>query len=133
MNWLEKHLLDMNDIDAPMVPYAADLSLMSETAAGLQKQLNALASFCEERQLTVNQHDKGGSRQSDMPGFKFVLNGAVVERVVSYEYLGFVARHQSNDVSDKLSSGSSQEGNVCHVAAVCTSWRHGPCYAVPAI
>ena len=59
---LEKHLLNMTDIDAPslmgvMVPlllYADDLILMSESAAGLQKQLDALASFCEERQLTVN-------------------------------------------------------------------------------
>ena len=52
----------MTDIDAPtlkgvMVPLllcADDLILMSESAAGLQKQLDALASFCEERQLTVN-------------------------------------------------------------------------------
>ena len=52
----------MTDIDAPtlmgvMVPlllYADDLILMSESAAGLQKQSNALASFCEECQLTVN-------------------------------------------------------------------------------
>ena len=59
---LEKHLLNMPDIGAPtlmgvMVPlllYADDLILMSESAAGLQKQLDALASFCEERQLTVN-------------------------------------------------------------------------------
>ena len=59
---LEKHLLNMPDIDAPtlmgvMVPlllHADDLILMSESAAGLQKQLDALASFCEERQLTVN-------------------------------------------------------------------------------
>ena len=59
---LEKHLLDTADIDAPtlmgvMVPlllYADDLMLMSESMAGLQKQLNAPASFCEQRQLTVN-------------------------------------------------------------------------------
>ena len=37
-----------------MLMYADDLILMSESAAGLQKQLDALASFCEERQLTVN-------------------------------------------------------------------------------
>ena len=51
----------MTDIDAPtlkgvMVPLllcADDLILMSESVAGLQKQLDALASFCEERQLTV--------------------------------------------------------------------------------
>ena len=38
----------------PLLLYADDLSLMSERAAGLQKQLNALLSFCEESQLTVN-------------------------------------------------------------------------------
>ena len=45
---LEKHLLETADIDAPtlmgvMVPlllYADDLILMSESASGLQKQLN---------------------------------------------------------------------------------------------
>ena len=59
---LEKHLLETADIDAPtlmgvMVPlllYADDLILMSESASGLQKQLDALASFCEELQVTVN-------------------------------------------------------------------------------
>ena len=46
----------------PLLLYADDLILMSESAAGLQKQLDALASFCEERQLTVNLHqNKGGS------------------------------------------------------------------------
>ncbi len=96
---LEKHLLDTADIDAPtlmgvMVPlllYADDLILMSESAAGLQKQLDALASFCEERQLTVNLSKTKvvvfEHRRSDVSDF--VLNGAVVERVESYKYLGF--------------------------------------------
>ena len=60
---LEKHLLETADIDAPtlmgvMVPlllYADDLNLMSESASGLQKQLDALASFCEQRQLSARQ------------------------------------------------------------------------------
>ena len=59
---LEKLLLETAGIDAPMllgtlVPlllYADDLILMSTTAAGLQKQLDVLALFCEIRQLTVN-------------------------------------------------------------------------------
>ena len=54
---LEKHLLATLDIDAPtlrgvLVPlllYADDLILMSTSAAGLQKQLDALASFCDQR------------------------------------------------------------------------------------
>ncbi len=63
---LEKHLLETADIDAPklmgvMVPlllYADDLILMSESASGLQKQLDALASFCEQRQLTISARQK---------------------------------------------------------------------------
>ena len=65
---------------------------MSENAAGLQKQLDALASFCEERQLTVNLSKTKvvvfEHRQSDVPDF--VLNGAVVERVESYKYLALL-------------------------------------------
>ena len=38
----------------PLLLYADDLILMSTTAAGLQKQLDALASFCKSRELTVN-------------------------------------------------------------------------------
>ena len=76
----------------PLLLYADDLILMSESASGLQKQLDALASFCEQRQLTVNLSKTKvvvfEARQSDVCGF--VLSGAVVERVESYKYLGFV-------------------------------------------
>ena len=59
---LEKHLLETADIDAPtlravcvpLLLYADDFILMSTTAAGLELQLNALASFCGQRRLTVN-------------------------------------------------------------------------------
>ena len=45
----------------PLLLYADDQILMSESAAGLQKELHALASFCEQRQLTVNlSKNKGG-------------------------------------------------------------------------
>ena len=91
----------MSDIDAPtlmgvMVPLllcANDLILMSESAAGLQKQSDALASCCEGRQLTVNLSKTEvvvfEHRQSDLPDF--VLKGAVVERVPAErcKYLGF--------------------------------------------
>ena len=62
MHGLEKHLLESADIDAPdlmgvtvpLLLYADDLNLMSETASGFQRQLDALASFCEQRLLTVS-------------------------------------------------------------------------------
>ena len=100
---LEKHLLETTGTDAPtlkgvMVPlllYADDLILMSETAAGLPKQLDALASFCEQRQPTVNISKTkvvNLEARRNMPDF--VLNGR--ERVQSYKYLGLVFRATRN-------------------------------------
>lgn len=59
---LEKRLLEQVDIDAltlrgvlvPSLLYADGLILMSTSAAGLQKQLEALASSRDRRQLTVH-------------------------------------------------------------------------------
>ena len=105
---LEKHLLGTADIDAPtlrgvLVPlllYADDLILMSTSEAGLQKQLDALANFCEQRQLTVNLSKTKivvfESQQSQV--VDFVLNDAVVERVESYKYLGFTL-HATKDMT----------------------------------
>ena len=99
---VDKHLPETADLDAPtlrrvLVPlllYADDLILMSTTAAGLQKQLDALASFCDQRHLTVNLSktkimifEAWHSHVEDL-----VLNGTVVERVESYKYLGFTFR-----------------------------------------
>ena len=38
----------------PLLQYADDLTIMTTTPAGLQRQLNALQLVCEQRQLTVN-------------------------------------------------------------------------------
>ncbi len=65
---------------------------VSVSASGLQKQLDALASFCEQRQLTVNLSKSKvvvfEARQSDVRDF--VLSDAIVECVESYKCLGFV-------------------------------------------
>ena len=59
---LEQHLMDTLGHDAPslsgvlilLLLYADDLTIMSTTTAGLQRQLNALQLFCEQWQLSVN-------------------------------------------------------------------------------
>ena len=65
---------------------------MSKSASGLQQQLDALASFCGQRLLTVHLSKTKvvvfETLRSAMCDFR--LNGAVVERVDSYKYLGFV-------------------------------------------
>ncbi len=56
VNGLEKHLLETADIDtpvlygisAPLLLYADDLILMSTSPEGLQRQLDALASFSSQ-------------------------------------------------------------------------------------
>lgn len=105
---LEQHLLQTVGIDAPtlsalgqLVPlllYADDLILMSTTAKGLQKQLDALASFCHLRQLDVN-HSKTKvvifeTRHTDCQ--EFIYNGISVERQSSYKYLGFTFHATKN-------------------------------------
>ena len=95
---LEQHLMDTLGHDAPslsgaLIPlllYADDLTILSTTPAGLQRQLNALQLFCEQRQLTVNLAKTKvvtfGSRARCQA---FMFNGNEVERVQSYKYLGF--------------------------------------------
>ena len=71
---------------------------MSTTAQGLQKQLDALASFSHYRQLDVN-HSKTKvvifeTRHSGCQ--EFIYNGIPVERQTSYKYLGFTFHATKN-------------------------------------
>ena len=79
-------------IMVPPLLGADDLILMSESTAGLQKQLDATASFCEQRQLAVILSKTKvvalGAQRSNVPDF--VLDSTLVERVDSYKYPGFV-------------------------------------------
>ena len=107
---LEQHLMDTLGHDAPslsgvLIPplYADDLTIMSTTPEGLQRQLNALQLFCEQRPLNVNLAKTKvvtfGSRAT-CQAFTFTDNE--VERVQSYncKYLGFTLH-----ATKKLSHG----------------------------
>ena len=72
--------------------YADDLIIMFTTAAGLQRQLDALQQFCHQRQLSVNlAKTKVVTFGSKAACQAFVFNSNEVERVESYKYLGLVA------------------------------------------
>ena len=95
---LEQHLMDTVGHDAPslsgvLIPlllYADDLIIMSTTAAGLQRQLDALQQFCQQRQLSVNlSKTKVVTFGSKAACQAFIFNSNEVERVESYKYLGF--------------------------------------------
>ena len=64
------------------------------TPAELQRQLNALQLFCEQRQLTVNLAKTkvvtfGSRARCQLSLQTFTFNGNEVERVQLYKYLGF--------------------------------------------
>ena len=141
---LERHLLETADIDAyaptlrgvlvPLLLYADDLILMSTTAVGLQKQLDALASFCDQRQLTVNLSKTKvvvfEPRRSDVA--HFVLNGAVVEKRESYKYLGFVF-HATKNMSVGTSYLVAAGRKAMFATTKCRSGHQGSCSAMQAI
>ena len=82
----------LGGILAQSLMYANDLVLMSTTPEGLQQQLDALASFCEQRQLTVN-FSKAKvvifeALKSDCK--EFVFSGTTVKRHDEYRHFGFV-------------------------------------------
>ena len=103
---LEKRLLETVGIDAPallgvltpLLLYADDLILMSTSKEGLQRQLDVLASFCEQRLLTVNLSKTKivifeAQRSQCEP---FLFNNRAVERQQEYKYLGFVFHATKN-------------------------------------
>lgn len=74
-----------------MLLCADNLILMPTTAAGLQRELNALPGFCAEHQLTVNLSKTDivvfDTRRSDC--IDFIFNVKPVERAICYRYSGF--------------------------------------------
>ena len=88
----------------PLLLYADDLIIVSTTAAGLQRQLDALQQFCHHRQLSVNlAKTKLVTTGSKAACQAFMLNNNEVERVESYKYLGFELHATKN-----LAHGVSQ-------------------------
>ena len=117
---LERHLMDTLGHDAPslsglLVPllqYADDLTIMSTTPAGLQRKINALQLFCEQRQLTVNlAKTKVVTFGSKARSQTFPFNGNEVQRMQSYKYLGFeshATKILSHGVSKLVSAANKQ-------------------------
>lgn len=144
---LEERLLEAANIDAPtlmegmvlLLLYADDLTLSlqkAESAARLQKQLEALESFCDQRQLTVNLSKTKvvvfEGKQSSMQDFMMIPIGALVERVDSCNYLTFVFNADENmTFGAGFLVGGCWKGIVRH--AVCFVGHQGSCFAVQAI
>ena len=95
---IEKHILELDcdapslgDILVPLLLFADDLTLISESVRGLQLQLNALHVYCRDYGLTVNISKTKAvyfhMRESTVVDTVF-YDGKPIERVQSFRYLG---------------------------------------------
>ena len=80
--------------------YADDTIILSDSAAGLQKALDALHTYCATWQLQVNCSKTKvvvfGKRKFDPTKFTFKFNGSELELVHSYKYLGLTVSYNGS-------------------------------------
>jgi len=94
--FLREHIQDsdgcyLHQVLIYILLFADDIVLLSSSPEGLQRQLDALALFCDLRKLTVNLSKtkimifNGGKKTQD---FRFLFKGEEVEITNTYTYLG---------------------------------------------
>ena len=92
----------------PLLLYADDLIIISTTAAGLQRQLDALQHFCHQRQLSVSlTKTKVGQFWVKAACQAFTFISDEVERVESYQCPEFefhATKNLAHSVSQLVSS-----------------------------
>ena len=89
MDMVGRDAPSLSGVLIPLLLYTDDLIIMSTTAAGLQRQLDALQQFCHQRQLSVNlTKTKVVTIGSKAACHAFIFNSNEVERVESCKYLG---------------------------------------------
>ena len=108
--------------------------LMSTSAEGLQRQLDALLSFCEKRQLTANlaktKEVVFETRRSTCA--EFAVNGKAVDRENSYRYLGFTF-HATKSMTYGAGLLVTAAKKALHAMRRCCASLYLPSYAVHAV
>ena len=83
---------DLNNVPIPLLLYADDVVLFSESPKGLQSSLDILNSYCTRWKLNVNMKKTKilifENRKSAAP--LFLLGNRVLSRVDRYKYLGVI-------------------------------------------
>lgn len=76
--------------EIPLLMYADDIVILSQSSKGLQNALNALSTYCKNWKLSININKTkivifNSRGKIDR---QFEINGTVIEKVSSYTYLG---------------------------------------------
>ena len=88
----DSNLYLTRDVFINALMYADDLILLSDTAEGLQKQINKLSKYCEKWRLNINLKKSKimiFNRGNKLIKSEFTINEKVLENVKSMKYLGF--------------------------------------------
>ena len=89
-----------NMLKVMVLMYADDTILLANSAVELQKSLNALQTYCETWQLEVNCAKTKivifGKRRMASDKVKFTYNGAELELVTEYKYLGLTISYNGS-------------------------------------
>ncbi len=111
--WLQRRVpregAALGQLILQLLLFADDLVLFSESAAGLQRLLNALADFCKEWQLTINCAKtevvvfRNAKTRIMVPSQGFFIDGSVLKIADHYKYLG-VCFHSTRGASFSVDS-----------------------------
>ena len=116
LNWLlfRKYLCDLGNylkrevgvcIDQNILVHflwADDLFVISNTVAGLQKQIDGIYKFASENQIVVNEIKTKCMGFGDTKPFKVYFNGCQIDHVVRYKYLGNIIKSTRRVKDDAL-------------------------------
>jgi hypothetical protein len=82
----------MHQVFISLFLFADDLVLLASIPKDLQTQIDALASFCDLRQLTINLGKTKvfifNASKSSLPNLYFYYRGAEIDITTAYNYLG---------------------------------------------
>ncbi len=85
----------LRDFALPLLLYADDLAIMSDSKEGLQRLMDALQTFCHGKRLTVNiEKTKAMVFSPKTTELELTYQGQRIEQVQHFRYLG-LDLHQS--------------------------------------
>jgi hypothetical protein len=96
-SFLHEHIQEgdgclLHQVLISLLLFVDDLVLLASTPEGLQRQIDALANFCDLRQLTVNLGKTKvlifNASKSSLTDLHFYYRGAEIEITTTYTYLG---------------------------------------------
>ena len=102
-----------------------DIILFSDTASGLQKQLNGLYTFCANNRMIVNETKSKVMCFGTQSQFNISFNDKDIEQVGRYKYLGNIIRRIDKPTQDIFADNYKYLSDQARKAMFCAKWNFG--------